>query len=48
MYRIWFERALPDAYAPLLEGVAIAVGSASVTPDDPLRPFQEKRPTGVE
>jgi D-3-phosphoglycerate dehydrogenase len=35
MYRFWFERTLPAAYAPLLEGVAIAVGAATETPDAP-------------
>src|SRR2546421_12545338 len=37
MFRIWFERPLPPAYAHLLDGQAVAVGPASATPDDPLR-----------
>lgn len=36
MFRIWFERALPPQYAPLLDGVAVALGPASATPDTPL------------
>ena len=36
MYQIWFERALPSVYEHLLEGVALAVGPASATPDNPL------------
>lgn len=35
IYRFWFERTLPAAYAPLLEGVAIAVGAATETPETP-------------
>ena len=37
MYRIWFERSLPPAYAHLLDGQAVAVGPPSDTPDDPFR-----------
>lgn len=33
LYRIWFERPLPPEYAPLLEGIAVAVMPASATPD---------------
>lgn len=36
MYRIWFERTLPPAYAHLLNGVAEALGPASATPETPL------------
>jgi phosphoglycerate dehydrogenase-like enzyme len=36
MFRIWFERSLPSAHAPLLEDVDVAVGPASKTPEDPL------------
>src|SRR4051794_39911570 len=35
MQRIWFERALPEEYIPLLGDVAIA-GWAGATPDDPF------------
>jgi len=41
MYRIWLERILPSAYAPLLEGVAVIVGVAGDTPDDPLAALDE-------
>ena len=37
MHRIWFERAVPEKFLPLLEGLALPVGPASATPDDPLR-----------
>lgn len=36
MHRIWFERAVPDKFLPLLEGQALPVGPASATPADPL------------
>lgn len=36
MYRLWSERTLPPEYLALLDGVAIAAGSASATPDAPL------------
>ncbi len=41
MYRIWFERTLPPVYAPLLNGVAVAVGAASETPDTPFAALAE-------
>lgn len=41
MYRIWFERALPTAYAHLLNGVAEALGPASATADTPLVALQD-------
>lgn len=34
MYRLWCEAALPPAYAHLLEGVAVVIGSAAAQPDD--------------
>ena len=37
MLRIWFERSLPPQYARLLEGVAVFAGSATETPQTPLR-----------
>ncbi len=36
MYRIWFERPMPDVYAPMLEGFAIAIGPTSADSDQPL------------
>jgi len=36
MNRIWFERPLPPKFLNLLAGVAIAVGPASATPEQPL------------
>lgn len=36
MFRIWFERQLPSQYASLLEGLAVAIGPASATPEAPL------------
>jgi D-3-phosphoglycerate dehydrogenase len=36
MHKIWFERALPAEYLPLLAGVAEPIGPASATPDNPL------------
>ncbi len=41
MHKIWFERALPPEYAPLLAGVADAIGPASATPDNPLAAVAE-------
>ncbi len=41
MYKIWFERTLPLVYAPLLNGVAVAVGAASETPDTPFAALAE-------
>jgi D-3-phosphoglycerate dehydrogenase len=35
-YHIWFERALPDKFLPLLAGVAAPAGPAALTPDRPL------------
>jgi D-3-phosphoglycerate dehydrogenase len=35
VYRIWFERALPAEYAPLLEGIAVSSGSGNDNPNDP-------------
>jgi D-3-phosphoglycerate dehydrogenase len=37
MHRLWFERALPDKFRPLLAGLAVPVGPAALTPDDPLQ-----------
>ena len=36
MYRLWFERPMPSVYAPLLDGVAVAIGPESVNSDNPL------------
>ena len=36
MYRIWGERRLPPVHAHLLEGAAEFIGSADMTPDEPL------------
>lgn len=41
MYHFWFERTLPSAYAPLLEGVVVAVGAASETPATPFAAVAE-------
>lgn len=41
MYKIWFERTLPPAYASLLNGVAVAVGAASETPETPFAALEE-------
>lgn len=41
MFRVWFERALPPAYATMLAGVAQAIGPASATPESPLRALPE-------
>ena len=41
MYKIWFERTLPQAYAPLLNGVAVAIGAASETPETPFAAMEE-------
>ena len=36
MIKIWFERAMPPKFAPLLENTAPPLGPASATPADPL------------
>ncbi len=36
MYRLWFENTLPTAYAPLIEGAAVVVGSAAASPEAPF------------
>lgn len=36
IYNIWFERALPQEHARLLDGIAAAIGPASATPADPF------------
>src|SRR5438105_10830651 len=36
LFRIWFERPIPEAYKPLLEGVAVATGPTSVDAANPL------------
>ena len=36
MYRIWFERTMPEKYAHLMTGVAQSIGAANETPQDPL------------
>ena len=36
MFKIWFERTLPAEFEPLLAGLAMTVGAASETPDDPF------------
>lgn len=36
MFRMWSERAIPPAFLPLLDGVAVAAGSAMATPEAPL------------
>ena len=41
MPKIWFERAMPIHFAPLLEGVAVGIGPASATPDDPFSALPE-------
>jgi D-3-phosphoglycerate dehydrogenase len=40
MYQIWFERALPAAYAGLLDGQAKAIGPDTSAPEDPLWTLQ--------
>ena len=37
MFSIWFERDLPDEHRHLIDGVAIALGPATVAPDEPFR-----------
>lgn len=41
MNKIWFERAMPTKFAPLLANIATPIGPASATPDDPLRALPE-------
>jgi len=41
MYKIWFERTLPPVYASLLNGVAVAVGAASETPETPFAALED-------
>jgi D-3-phosphoglycerate dehydrogenase / 2-oxoglutarate reductase len=36
LFRIWFERPLPKAYQPLLEGFAVAIGPTSVEAENPF------------
>lgn len=41
MFKIWFERTLPAEFEPLLAGLAVTVGAASETPDDPFAAVAE-------
>jgi phosphoglycerate dehydrogenase-like enzyme len=41
MHNIWFERALPQKFLPMIEGVAAMLGPASDTPDDPFSAVTE-------
>jgi D-3-phosphoglycerate dehydrogenase len=41
MFKIWFERAMPQKFAPLLKDTAIPLGPASATPDNPLSALPE-------
>ena len=36
MYKLWLERNLPAAYAPLLANAAVIIGCAADTPEDPF------------
>jgi D-3-phosphoglycerate dehydrogenase len=41
MFKIWFERAMPEKFAPLLKNTAIPLGPASATPANPLSALPE-------
>jgi D-3-phosphoglycerate dehydrogenase len=41
MYRIWFERPCPTAYAHMLSGIAVPIGSSHDANGDPFASFTE-------
>jgi len=41
MFKIWLERSLPQPYKPLLDGVAVVIGTAEDSPEDPLYTLEE-------
>jgi D-3-phosphoglycerate dehydrogenase len=41
LFGLWFERTLPAAFEPFLEGAARSIGSAGATPHEPLAAISE-------
>ena len=48
MFRVWFEREMPDHVATILAGVATSIGPGTATPQDLLSSVGEADAVGVE